>query len=58
MLVVPELARGKIVQCSKCKRLAKVPLVPPAKMPHHFGGKRITAVPLPPLAASMTHGTT
>lgn len=41
MLIVPELARGKIVKCSKCKRLVKVPLLPPPPVPHRFGEKHI-----------------
>jgi hypothetical protein len=34
LLVVPEAARGKNIQCGECKKLVKVPLVPPARTPH------------------------
>jgi hypothetical protein len=56
LLVVPVLARGKIVQCSNCKRLVKVPLLPPATAPHLFGAKGKPA-PMPHLAGRMPHGT-
>jgi len=55
LLVVPVLARGKIVQCSKCKRLVKVPLLPPVPPSHLFGAKRKLSPP-PHLAGHMPRG--